>query len=261
MANVKIVSQAEYLPLRLSLLESEKENTRARDELARQRRSLPVVEVTTPYTFTNEDGKEVSLVDLFDGRPQLIIYHLMFSPDWEAACASCSLLGDSVPDLRHLHGHSTTFVAVSRAPIDKIRAYKQRMGWTFPWVSSSGSSFNYDFGATQDEAVRPIQYNFKDKEEMEKRGLAHFARGEQPGHSVFVLGGPLTGIGDDGKVYHSYSSYARGGEPIINTFTWLDMTLLGRQDGLSGVGGLGFKRHDEYTAEDLKGLPIAKIGA
>ncbi|KAH0831762.1 hypothetical protein AYO21_06286 [Fonsecaea monophora] len=261
MANIKIVSQAEYLPLRLSLLEAEKENTRARDKLGHQRRALPVVEVTTPYTFTSEDGKEVTLADLFDGRPQLIIYHLMFSPDWDAACASCSLLGDSVPDLRHLNGHSTTFVAVSRAPIDKIRAYKKRMGWKFPWVSSFGSSFNYDFGATQDEAVKPVEYNFKDKSEMEKRGLAHFATGEQPGHSVFVLGGELTGIGDEGKIYHSYSSYARGGEPIINTFTWLDMTPLGRQDGLSGVGGLGFKRHDEYTTEDLKGLPLAKIGA
>ncbi|EXJ54901.1 uncharacterized protein A1O5_12812 [Cladophialophora psammophila CBS 110553] len=261
MANVKIVSQAEYLPLRLSLLEAEKENTRARDVLAHQRRALPVVEVTSPYTFTDEDGKEVNLTDLFDGRPQLIIYHLMFSPDWDAACPSCSLLGDSVPDLRHLKGHSTTFVAVSRAPIDKIRAYKKRMGWTFPWVSSSGSSFNYDFGATQDEAVKPINYNFKNKAEMEKRGISYFAKGEQPGHSVFVLGGQLTGVGDEGKVYHSYSSYARGGEPIINTLTWLDMTLLGRQDGVSGVGGLGFKRHDEYTAEDLKGLPIAKIGA
>jgi predicted dithiol-disulfide oxidoreductase (DUF899 family) len=204
----------------------------------------------------------VTLADLFDGRPQLIVYHFMFSPDWDAGCASCSLLGDSVPDLRHLHGHSTTFVAVSRAPIDKINAYKARMGWSFPWVSSSGSSFNYDFGATQDDAVAPVSYNFKTKVELEDRGMAYFARGEQPGHSIFVRGGGVgVGVGDPGKVYHSYSSYARGGEPIINTLTWLDMTPLGRQDGVSGVGGLGFKRHDEYSADDLKGLPVQNVGA
>jgi len=261
MANVTIVSPSEYLPLRLSLLEAEKENTRARDALARQRRSLPVVEVTTPYTFTNEDGKQVGIGELFDGRPQLIIYHFMFSPDWDAGCSSCSLLGDSVPDLRHLNGHSTSFVAVSRAPIDKIKAYKKRMGWTFPWVSSFGTSFNYDFHVTQDESVTPVLYNWKTKDEMEKRGIPYFATGEQPGHSVFIAGGKSTGVGDEGKVYHSYSSYARGGEPIINTFTWLDMTPLGRQDGLSGLGGLGYKRHDEYTKDDLKGFPVQKVGA
>ncbi|OCT50891.1 hypothetical protein CLCR_08953 [Cladophialophora carrionii] len=261
MAALQIVSPAEYLPLRLSLLEAEKENTRARDELARQRRALPVVEVTTPYTFTDATGDKVTLADLFDGRPQLIIYHFMFSPDWDAGCASCSLFADSIPDLCHLHGHSTTFVAVSRAPIDKINAYKARMGWKFPWMSSFGTSFNYDFGATQDEAVAPVKYNFKTKDELEARGMGYFARGEQPGHSVFIRGGAASGVGNEGKVYHSYSSYARGGEPIINTFTWLDMTPLGRQDGVSGVEGLGFKRHDEYTAEDLKGLPVQKVGA
>jgi predicted dithiol-disulfide oxidoreductase (DUF899 family) len=254
----QIVSAEEYLPLRMSLLEAEKENTRQRDAVNRQRRSLPLVEVTTKYTFTNEDGKKVSLHDLFDGRPQLIIYHFMFSPDWEGGCSSCSLLGDHVPDLRHLQGHSTSFVAVSRAPIEKIKAYKKRMGWKFPWVSSFGTPFNYDFQATQDESVKPVLYNWKTKDEMEKRGMPYFARGEQPGHSVFVRGGvdlPEMGVvGEEGKVYHSYSSYARGGEPIINTLTWLDMTLLGRQDGKSGAEGLGFKRHDEYTQEDLTGL-------
>lgn len=256
---LQIVSQDEYLPLRLELLEKEKENTRQRDKLAHERRNLPVVEMTTPYKFTAIDDKtgekkQVSLADLFDGRPQLIVYHFMFDPDWDAGCSSCSMVGDSVPDLRHLNGRSTSFVAVSRAPIDKIAAYKKRMGWTFPWVSSHGTDFNYDFGVTQDESVRPVKYNWKTKEEMESKGLAFFAKGEQPGHSVFVAGGPATGIGERGKIYHSYSSYARAGEPIINTFTWLDMTLLGRQDGLSGVPGLGFKRHDEYTEEDLKGL-------
>ena len=252
------MSPEEYLTARLSLLEAEKENTRQRDALAKQRRALPVTEVTKNYTFTNEAGKTVTLLDLFDGRPQLITYHFMFGPDWEAGCPSCSLLGDSIPNLTHLHGHSTTFVAVSRAPIEKIAAYKKRMGWTFPWVSSHGSQFNYDFGSTQDESVKPVLYNFKNKDELAARGIPFFGRGEQPGTSVFVRGGvdlPEVGVvGEAGKVYHSYSVYARGNELGINILFWLDMTVLGRQDGRSGAEGLGFKRHDEYTEEDLKGL-------
>ena len=185
----------------------------------------------------------------------------MFSPDWEQGCPSCSLLGDSVPNLSHLHGHSTSWVAVSRAPIEKINKYKERMGWTFPWVSSFESSFNYDFGVTQDEAVKPVMYNWKTKQELEECGQPWFAKGEQPGHSVFIRGGKVTSVGEKDKVYHSYSSYARGGEPIINTLTWLDMSPLGRQDGVSGVEGLGFKRHDDYTADDLKGLTAQKVGA
>ena len=258
---MQVVTPSEYLPHRLSLLEKEKQLTRARDALNAERRSLPLVEVTTPYEFTalDESGnkKTVTLADLFAGRPQLIIYHFMFDPDWDAACPSCSLLGDSVPPLEHLNSHSTTFVAVSRAPIEKIVKYKERMGWKFPWVSSNGTSFNYDFHVTQDEAVAPVKYNWKTKEEMVARGQPWFAKGEQPGHSIFLLGGKgedRVGVGEEGKVYHSYSSYARGGEPIINTFAWLDMTPLGRQDGINGVFGLGYKRHDEYTESDLKGM-------
>ncbi|KIX02173.1 uncharacterized protein Z518_08112 [Rhinocladiella mackenziei CBS 650.93] len=255
-----IVTQAEYLPHRLSLLEKEKEVTRARDAVSKERRKLPLVEVTTPYTFTALDEatgkpKPVTLLDLFAGRPQLIIYHFMFDPEWDAGCPSCSLLGDTVPPLQHLNSHSTTFVAVSRAPIEKITAYKKRMGWSFPWVSSSGTSFNYDFHVTGDDSIAPVQYNFKNKAELESRGQSYFARGEQPGHSVFIVGGRL-GVGEEGKVYHSYSTYSRGGEQIINTLSWLDMTPLGRQDGVNGVGGLGYKRHDEYTEEDLKGLDV-----
>lgn len=260
----QIVSQAEYLPLRKALLEKEKGHTRAYDALTKQRQSLPAVEVTTPYTFTALDPasgeeKQVSLLDLFHGRQQLIIYHFMFAPDWDAACSSCSLVGDSVPDLRHLNARDVTFVAVSRAPIDKIAAYKKRMGWTFDWVSSSDTSFNYDFGATQDETVRPVSYNWKTKAEMAAKGQTYFMAGEQPGYSVFIAGGDKTGVGEPGKLYHTYSTYARGGEPIINTFTLLDMTPLGRQDGSSGEEGLGFKRHDEYTDEDLMGLLSRKV--
>jgi predicted dithiol-disulfide oxidoreductase (DUF899 family) len=251
---IQIVSQAEYLPLRKALLDKEKANTRERDALARERRSLPVVEVTTPYRFTaalddsSEGKKQVTLLDLFDGRAQLIVYHFMFAPEWDAGCSSCSMVGDSIPrDLSHLHARDVSFVAVSRAPIDQIVAYKKRMGWTFPWVSSYGTEFNYDFGVTQDESVRPISYNFKSKADLQAKGENWFMNGEQPGHSIFI-------IGEGNKVYHTYSTYARGGDPVINTFVWLDMTLRGRQDDKSAEVGLGFKRHDEYTDDDLKGF-------
>jgi len=238
------------------LLAEEKELTRARDVLNEKRRALPIVEVKKDYAFTSSDPSStkttVGLADLFDNRPQLIIYHFMFSPEWEAGCCSCSLLGDSVPPLEHLHSRSTTFVAVSRAPIEKIEAYKKRMGWEFPWVSSYGTDFNFDFNVTQDETVRPVEYNFKNKDEMLQRGQPFFTSGEQPGHSCFIRGG--NGIGERGKIYHTYSTYARGGESQINTFGWLDMTLFGRQDEKSKELGLGFKRKDEYTEDDLKGF-------
>ena len=175
------MTKEEYLPHRLTLLALEKEHTRARDALANQRRALPLTEVTTPYTFTTSSSTKTTLHDLFSGRPQLIIYHFMFSPDWDAGCPSCSLFADSIPNLAHLQGHGTSFVAVSRAPIEKINAYKQRMGWDFPWVSSFESPFNYDVGVTQDESVKPVEYNFKNKEEMVKRGIEYFTSGEQPG--------------------------------------------------------------------------------
>jgi len=256
MAAVPVVSPAEYRSARLDLLTKEKEATRARDALAAERRKLPIVEVTKSYTFTGAgpDGakKTVSLSDLFEGRRQLIIYHFMFEPSSEVGCSSCTLTGDSFPPLEHLHSRSTTFVVVSRAPIEKLEAYKKRMGWTFPWVSSHDSDFNYDMHVTEDEAVRPVEYNFKSKEDLEKAGQDFFGRGEQPGTSVFYRGDGK--IGEVGKIYHTYSTYARGGEHIVNTFSWLDMTPLGRQDGETGYEGLGFRRRDEYTEEDLKGL-------
>jgi predicted dithiol-disulfide oxidoreductase (DUF899 family) len=221
-----------------------------------------VVEVSKAYTFTvDSSGKQQSLLELFDGRPQLIVYHFMFDPEWEEGCASCSLMADHVPDLRHLHGHSTSFVAISRAPIEKIEQYKQRMGWKFPWVSSHETSFNFDFHVTQDESVQPVKYNWKSKQDMIDRGTAYFAQGEQPGHSVFLRGGEASGVGEEGKVYHTYSSYARGGEHMINTLSWLDLTPLGRQDGQRGLPGLGFKRHDVYTKGDLEGAAVQKLQA
>lgn len=253
----QVVSPAEYRAARLSLLEKEKEATRVRDTLAAERRKLPIVEVTNPYTFTvicPKDGekKNLSLSDLFFGRRQLIIYHFMFDPSWEAGCPSCTVMGDSFPALEHLHSRSTSIVAVSRAPIEKIEAYKKRMGWTFPWVSSYDSDFNFDMHVTQDEAVRAVEYNFKSKDELLKVAQNYFTEGEQPGNTVFYKGDGK--IGEEGKIYHTYSTYARGGEHLINTFGWLDLTPLGRQDGESGYPGLGFRRKDEYTQDDLKGL-------
>jgi predicted dithiol-disulfide oxidoreductase (DUF899 family) len=239
------VSPGEYRNARVEFLAKEKELTHAYDALCKDRRALPVVEVGKDYTFTRStaDGKEetISLSDLFDGRRQLVVYHMMFDPSSEAACAHCCLIGDSVPSLEHLHARSTSFVVVSRAPLEKIMAFKKRMSWNFPWVSSNGSVFNYDFHVTQDEKVAPIEYNFKTKDELEKRGQDFFARGEQPGHSCFVRGG--NGIGDEGKIYHTYSTYARGGELVANTYVWLDMTLLGRRDDEFGFGS---RRKDEY---------------
>ena len=225
-------------------LAKEKELTRARDALCKERRNLPIVEVTKPYSFTRmtpDGGKEesVGLPDLFEGRQQLLIYHFMFDPSWEAGCSHCSLVGDSIPPLEHLNQHATSFVVVSRAPIEKIMAYKKRMGWDFPWVSSAGSDFNYDFCATQDESIRPVEYNFKGKNDLEKTGMPFFTKGEQPGQSCFIRGG--NGIGEEGKIYHTYSTYSRGLEMLVNTYVWLDMTLLGRQDDK-----YQYRRKDEY---------------
>lgn len=257
----QVVEPSEYLKLRLELLEKEKAHTRQRDELTKLRQALPALEITKPYKFQSVDAsgnqKEVTLEDLFDGRPQLIIYHFMFGPDSDAGCPSCTLMGDHIPPLEHLKSHNTSFAAVSRAPIDKIEAYKKRLGFTFPWVSSYGTDFNFDFNVTSDPEVKPVQYNFLNAEDLKKRKMDHFAKGEQPGTSVFVKGG--LGIGEEGKVYHTYSTYARGGEAQIGTLLWLDMTPLGRQDGVKGIGGLGYKRRDEYTEEDLQAVKGTKF--
>lgn len=204
---------------------------------------MPIVEVNKEYSFTRmtPDGKEetVHLSDLFEGRRQLVIYHFMFDPSWEAGCPMCSAVGDSIPPLEHLNERSISLVVVSRAPMEKITAYKKRMGWTFPWVSSGGSDFNYDFGVTQDESVRPVEYNFKGKDELGERGMVYFTKGEQPGQSSFIRGGD--GIGEEGKIYHTYSAYSRGVEMVLNSYAWMDMTLLGRQDGKFDI-----HRKDEY---------------
>lgn len=229
----QVVPPSVYRQARLDLLAKEKEATRAQDALLEMRQRLPIVEITEDYSFTRSTpsgGKEtVTLTDLFAGRRQLIVYHFMFDPSWDAGCTMCSALADSIAPLQHLNNRSTSLVLVSRAPVEKLDAFKKRMVWDFPWVSSESSDFNYAFHATQDDSVRPVEYNFLNRAELEAKGQQVFTRGEQPGTSCFIRGGQ--GVGKEGKIYHTYSAYSRGDQQLLNQYAFLDMTLLGRQDG------------------------------
>jgi predicted dithiol-disulfide oxidoreductase (DUF899 family) len=221
----RIASREEWRDARKKLLAKEKEFTRARDKLNIERRELPMVKIEKPYVFDGPDGK-AKLIDMFDGYRQLIMQHFMFDPDWEEGCQSCSAGADEVSDglLKHLHVRDTTFAAVSRAPLEKIEKYKAKRGWTFPWYSSFGSDFNYDFHTTLDPAVAPVEYNFRDAEELKATGEGFLLEGssEQPGHSVFLR------VDDD--VFHTYSMYARGAESLGGSYYFLDLTPLGRQE-------------------------------
>ena len=258
LSNAQVVAADEYLPLRLSLLEKEKELTRLRDQITKQRHQLPLVAVNKCYEFVDsETNEKVSLLDLFGDRKQLIVYHAMFSPEDEQACASCTLFLDHIPRLEHLRSHNTNLVVVSRAKPEQIKAYKEKMGFDrFRWVSSYGQDFNYDYKVTVDNE-KNSQYNYKPASHWEARAMPWFTKGEQPGHSVFVRGGDVQegGVGkggEAGKVYYAYSTYARGGEDAMTTLRWLDWTPLGRQDGqLEGANGVGYKRRHEYTTEEI----------
>ena len=223
----KVVSPEEWRAARLELLAEEKALTRARDALNTRRRGLPMVKVEKDYVFEGPDGK-VGLTDLFEGRRQLMVGHFMFDPTWDDGCPSCSAGADeNCEGLReHLHARDTTFAYVSRAPIAKIEAYKARKGWTFPWYSSHGSDFNYDFHVTMDESVAPIEYNYRTKEEHEKAGTAYYFEGEQPieepGLSCFLR--------DGDAVFHTYSTFGRGAEMLGGSYYFLDLTALGRQE-------------------------------
>jgi predicted dithiol-disulfide oxidoreductase (DUF899 family) len=223
----QVVSRAEWVAARKKLLAREKELTRQRDELTADRRRLPMVKLDKEYVFEGPNGK-ASLLDLFEGRRQLIIGHFMFDPRWEDGCPSCSAGADEMSKghLEHVQARDTTFAYVSRAPIDKIEKYKAKKGWTFPWYSSYGSDFNYDFHVTLDESVAPIEYNFRTKAEHEQAGSAVYVESEQPiegpGRSAFLR------VGDD--IFHTYSVYARGLETIGGSYYMLDETALGRQE-------------------------------
>ncbi len=233
MTDHKVVSEAEWVEQRKKLLAHEKELTHLQEKIAEERRALPWVKVTKNYVFDTPAGKK-TLSELFDGRSQLIVYHFMFSPEWEAGCTGCSFLSDHVDGAnQHLKQHDVTYIAVSRAPLEKLLAYRKRMGWKFPWVSSAGSDFNYDYHVsfTKDELANgKAFYNF-DEADIGKMEDLH-------GTSVFIKD-------KDGTIYHTYSAYARGDERSLGTYMWLDITPNGRNEN-SAMNWV--KRHDEYDS-------------
>jgi predicted dithiol-disulfide oxidoreductase (DUF899 family) len=244
----------EWLKARIALLKEEKEHTRRGDELARRRQALPWVRIDETYRFETDEGG-TTLADLFAGRSQLLIYHFMFGPDYKAGCPSCSAVADGFDrSVVHLANHDVTLAAVSRAPLAKLRAYKQRMGWTFPWASSHGGDFNFDFNVAFTEAQQrngAFEYNYErgghaldsPPEEvaevpvvlaaMAGTDVATYAR-ERPGMSAFVR--------EDGVIYHTYSTYSRGVDGIWGMYQWLDRAPRGRNET-----GLWWRRHDEYN--------------
>jgi predicted dithiol-disulfide oxidoreductase (DUF899 family) len=220
-AHPKIAGRDEWLIARKTLLEHEKELTKHRDLLNTERRRLPMVKLEKVYTFEGSNGS-VTLTDLFEGRIQLIIYHFMFAPEWEKGCMGCTGYVNALGDLSMLNQRNTTFAMVSRAPLPKLEAYKTLKGWTVPWYSSFGSDFNYDFHVTLDETIALIEYNYRDKAELEKLNGPNVMQGESHGLSVFFR------LGND--VFHTYSTYARGVESLTDAYSLLDMTPYGRQE-------------------------------
>jgi predicted dithiol-disulfide oxidoreductase (DUF899 family) len=228
---ITIGTREEWDVARRALLAKEKELTRLGDALARERQALPWVPVTTEYVFDTEHGPR-TLAELFDGRSQLIVYHFMFGPDWDEGCPSCSSIADHVDLPRvHLEHHDVAWVAVSRAPLAKLLAYRERMGWSFPWASAYGNDFNVDFHVSSTEEHPLAEYNFRAVPEGERS-----APSEAPGMSAFAL--------HDGVVHHTYSAYARGLDAIWGMYQWLDRAPLGRNEG----GGGWIRRHDAYDA-------------
>jgi predicted dithiol-disulfide oxidoreductase (DUF899 family) len=245
----RIGTREEWLAERLKLLREEKEHTRRGDELARKRQALPWVRVEKEYRFETDDGNAV-LPDLFRGRSQLLVYHLMFGPDYKAACPSCSAIADGFNGIQiHLAHHDVMLWAVSRAPLAKLQAYKRRLGWSFPWASSFGSEFNSDYsvGFSREEQLRDggIEYNYRREGAWKSSSgspsqdaygtgvdMPTFLR-ERPGVSAFVL--------EDGVVYHTYSTYARGLDGLWAMWQWLDRAPKGRNET-----GHWWRRHDEY---------------
>jgi predicted dithiol-disulfide oxidoreductase (DUF899 family) len=230
----KVGTRVEWLTARRELLAKEKDLNRRRDELAEQRRALPWVPVDKEYRFEGPNG-EAGLPDLFDGRSQLLVYHFMFGPDWEEGCPSCSFWADSFDGVAvHLAHRDVSLVVVSRAPYPKLAAYKSRMGWTFPWFSSSDSDFNFDFHVsfTPEQQAGGAEYNFVpvDQPGEELPGISAFARDES------------------GAVFHTYSSYARGLDPFNGAYQLLDLAPKGRDEGDLAWPMAWLRRHDTYTA-------------
>jgi predicted dithiol-disulfide oxidoreductase (DUF899 family) len=244
-------TRKDWLAARLELLKAEKELTRRGDELARQRQELPWVRIDKDYRFETDEGS-ASLADLFKGRSQLLVYHFMFGPDYTAGCPACSAIADGFNGfVVHLANHDVTLSVVSRAPLEMLQEYKRRMGWTFPWASSLDSNFNYDFNTSFTEEQQRsgnIDYNYRkggiegDSEvlasapevfaAMTGTDIPTYTR-EAPGMSAFVL--------EDGVVYHTYSTYARGLDGLWGMYQWLDRAPKGRNET-----DIWFRRHDEY---------------
>ena len=253
MTDHPVGTRDEWLAARLELLEAEKAYTKQGDAIARQRRELPWVPIDKTYQLATDDGP-ASLEELFQGRSQLIVYHFMFGPEYNAGCVSCSMIADAFDgSVTHLANHDVMLWAVSRAPLPKLQAYKQRMGWSFPWASSSGSDFNFDFNASfSGEAMQDgAEYNFRrddpgmtvarigdptigpvDLATMAGTNVSTYLQ-EREGMSAFVL--------EDGVIYHTYSTYARGVDPFFGIYHWLDRAPKGRNES-----GTWFRRHDEY---------------
>jgi len=248
-------TRKEWLAARLDLLAAEKELTRRGDELAQRRQALPWVRVDKDYRLDTDKGS-ATLGDLFGGRSQLMVYHFMFGPDYKAGCPSCSAIADGFNGIfMHLQHHDVAFWAVSRAPLEKLQAYKTRMEWTFPWASSSASDFNADFNVwfSEEQQREGVEYNYTREPKTEWRAGKAGSEGaedqfaatcgvdrptyhrERPGLSAFVR--------EDGVIYHTYSAYARGVDGIWSMYAWLDRAPKGRNE----TGGLWWRRHDEYA--------------
>ncbi len=223
----KIVSQAEWAAAQKSFLAEEKAATRQRDQLNTARRELPMVEVTKPYEFDGRDGK-VTLLDLFEGRKQLIIYHFMFHPDWQDGCPSCTAGTDELSSgfLEHLRTRDTTYAMVSRAPLAKLERWKEERGWQVPWYSCGSGDFNYDFGVTIDASRGFDEYNYRTLDEYADLGQASMKTSDQP----YDLHGRTCFLNVDGRVFRTYSQYARGLESTGGSYYFLDLTALGRQE-------------------------------
>jgi predicted dithiol-disulfide oxidoreductase (DUF899 family) len=255
MTTHKTGTHEEWLAERLELLKAEKELTRRSDELARRRQGLPWVRVDKQYRFETNAGR-ASLADLFKGRSQLLVYHFMFGPDYQAGCMTCSTIADGFEGfVSHLANHDVTLSAVSRAPLAKLQAYKRRMGWTFPWASSFDNDFNFDFNVSyteEQQRVGGIEYNYeRGGHAMDQTVVpepvavnaamcgtdpATYSR-DRPGMSAFVL--------DDGVVYHTYSTYARGLDGLWGMYQWLDRAPKGRNED----AGVWWRRHDDYDKQ------------
>jgi len=220
-----IVSEAEWRKARIDLLTDEKAMTKARDALSTKRRMMPMVRIDKDYRFEGPKGP-ATLLDMFDGRRQLIMQHFMFDPSWDEGCPSCTAAADEMCDglIRHLNARETSFVMVSRAPLDKLERYKSARGWNLPWYSSYGSDFNYDFHVTIDASVAPVEFNFRGPDELKAHGMDWMLEGssEQPGYSIFLA--------DEGEVFLTNSVFARGTEWMGGSYAFLDLTALGRQE-------------------------------